>query len=119
VDAQRRAARSPLPVDTGELLRDQPDATDVEASVQEIFSTEAALAMIGRLPREQAEMVMLRHVGGLEVSQVAEIMDKSPGAVRVAVHRGLRRLADLLRAVEAADDERLPARWAGGGRSHP
>jgi RNA polymerase sigma-70 factor (ECF subfamily) len=38
---------------------------------------------------------MLRVVAGLDVGQVARITGKSPGAVRVATHRGLRRLASL------------------------
>jgi RNA polymerase sigma-70 factor (ECF subfamily) len=38
-------------------------------------------------------MVMLRVVAGLDVAVVADIVGKSPGAVRVSVHRGLRALA--------------------------
>ena len=37
-------------------------------------------------------MVMLRVVAGLEVADVARLVDKRPGAVRVAVHRALRTL---------------------------
>jgi RNA polymerase sigma-70 factor (ECF subfamily) len=36
---------------------------------------------------------MLRVVAGLDTSDVARIVGKTPGAVRVAAHRGLRRLA--------------------------
>jgi RNA polymerase sigma-70 factor (ECF subfamily) len=36
---------------------------------------------------------MLRVVAGLDPHQVARIVGKSPGAVRVAAHRALRRLA--------------------------
>ena len=38
---------------------------------------------------------MLRVVAGLESGEVARIVGKSSGAVRVAAHRGLRRLAQL------------------------
>jgi RNA polymerase sigma-70 factor (ECF subfamily) len=41
-------------------------------------------------------MVALRVIVGLEVAEVAAVVGKSSGAVRVAVHRGLRRLARLL-----------------------
>ena len=34
-------------------------------------------------------MVMLRVVAGLEVAEVAQLLDKKPGTVRVAVHRAL------------------------------
>lgn len=45
---------------------------------------------------DQAEMVLLRVVAGLGVEQVARLLGKRPGAVRVLAHRGLRRLAELL-----------------------
>jgi RNA polymerase sigma-70 factor (ECF subfamily) len=38
-------------------------------------------------------MVALRVIAGLDVAAVAEIVGKSPGAVRVSVHRGLRALS--------------------------
>lgn len=41
-------------------------------------------------------MVLLRVVAGLSVDQVAAIVGKSPGAVRVIQHRALRRLAAAL-----------------------
>jgi len=70
-----------------------PDAADVAL---ERIGTRAALAAVARLPPEQAEIVMLRVVAGLDTRQVARIIGKSPGAVRVAAHRGLRRLASLV-----------------------
>jgi RNA polymerase sigma-70 factor (ECF subfamily) len=57
------------------------------------MSTDRAIAMVRRLPPDQADMVMLRVVAGLDVAVVADIVGKSPGAVRVSVHRGLRALA--------------------------
>ena len=46
------------------------------------------------LSPDQAEVVLLRVIGGLRVSQVAELLGKRPGTVRVLQHRGLRRLAE-------------------------
>lgn len=100
-DAQRSAVRTPVPVDTDDYLGSRPSAVDVLGEVEEMFSTESALALIGTLPPDQAEMVLLRHVAGLEVSHVAQIVGKQPGTVRVAVHRGLKRLAALLEEREA------------------
>jgi RNA polymerase sigma-70 factor, ECF subfamily len=39
---------------------------------------------------------MLRVVAGPDTGAVAELLGRSPGAVRVAAHRGLRRLAGIL-----------------------
>ena len=67
-----------------------PDAADLALDG---ISARAVVALIATLPRDQAEVVMLRVVAGLEVADVARIVGKSPGAVRVAAHRALRRLA--------------------------
>jgi RNA polymerase sigma-70 factor, ECF subfamily len=67
-----------------------PDAAVVAL---ERISTEAVLALISALPADQAEIIMLRVLAGLDTLAVARIVGKSPGAVRVAAHRGLRRLA--------------------------
>lgn len=95
-DAQRKAARTPMPVDTDDLLRDRAGSVDVGAEIEEMFSTEAALELIGSLPKEQAEVVLLRHVAGMEVADVAAVVGKRPGTVRVTAHRALKKLADLL-----------------------
>jgi RNA polymerase sigma-70 factor (ECF subfamily) len=50
------------------------------------------------LPRDQAEVVLLRVVAGLDVAQVATITGKRPDTVRVVAHRALRRLARRLDA---------------------
>lgn len=96
VDAQRRAARTPIPVDVEDELADRAAADDVLAAAQELVSTEAAVALVRRLPQDQAEAVLLRHLAGLDVATAARVLGKTPAAVRVCTHRGLRRLADLL-----------------------
>ena len=69
---------------------------DIAEDVVEMDSTYRALALVQTLPPDQAEAVLLRVVGGLEYADVATVMGRSTGAVRVLVHRGLRRLASAL-----------------------
>jgi RNA polymerase sigma-70 factor (ECF subfamily) len=56
-------------------------------------STRAGLALVAELPADPAEVVALRVLGGFEV---ARIVGKRPGTVRVLVQRGLRRLAQRM-----------------------
>jgi RNA polymerase sigma-70 factor (ECF subfamily) len=70
-----------------------PSVPSAEHDVVEREATAAALRLVATLPVEQAEMVMLRVVAGLDVATVAELVGKTPGAVRVAVHRALKSLA--------------------------
>ena len=53
-----------------------------------------ALALIRSLPPDQAEAVLLRVVADLSVTEVAAILGRREGTIRVLVHRGLRRLAE-------------------------
>jgi RNA polymerase sigma-70 factor, ECF subfamily len=95
-DAGRSRARRPaVPLALGEEA-DQPTTPDTADLALEAISVRAAVALVAKLPRDQAEIIMLRVVAGLEASDVARIVGKSPGAVRVAAHRGLRRLAGLV-----------------------
>jgi RNA polymerase sigma-70 factor (ECF subfamily) len=94
IDAARAAAARPqVSIPDFTAVGRQPTTPAAESEALEHISTEHAIELVKRLPADQADMVMLRVVAGLDVSVVAEIVEKSPGAVRVSVHRGLRALA--------------------------
>jgi RNA polymerase sigma-70 factor, ECF subfamily len=98
VDRRRAADRRPsVPVPV-EDLEDHPAPDDPAAAAEETLGTEAALALIRTLAPDQAEVILLRVVAGLDVATVASIVGKRPGTVRVLQHRGLRRLAEVLAA---------------------
>src|SRR6266540_4328834 len=67
---------------------------DRVGDLDEAVAAERALAVIGTLPRNQAEAVLLRVVVGLDVAGTAKVLGKRPGAARVAALGGLRRLAE-------------------------
>ncbi|MDX6273645.1 MAG: hypothetical protein QOJ92_855 [Frankiales bacterium] len=79
------------------------DSTFGQAS--ESMATERALALIRRLPRDQAEALLLRVVVGLDAPAAARVLRKRPGAVRMATSRGLQRLREI---VEAEQGVTLP-----------
>lgn len=79
--------------------------TDVAEEVVRTLDTDRALAMVAQLPREQAEAVMLRVVLELDAKSAGEVVGRSPGAIRTAAYRGLRRLATV---IPAASDARTP-----------
>jgi RNA polymerase sigma-70 factor (ECF subfamily) len=69
------------------------EAVDPEAQALTASESEAALAHIASLPPDQADVVLLRVVAGLDVEEVAAIVGKKPGAVRVLQHRALKQLS--------------------------
>jgi len=95
IDERRRAARRPV-VQLAELPPAVlPSAADAADEALERISTATAIAMLAHLPPLQAEIILLRVVAGLDTEAVARLVGRSPGAVRVAAHRGLRRLAQV------------------------
>jgi RNA polymerase sigma-70 factor (ECF subfamily) len=90
---RRRPAENTPVGEFGELPADD----DTEKTALDSLSTQAALALIARLPRDQAEIIVLRVVVGLDANTVATVVGKRAGAVRTAAHRGLRRLELLLK----------------------
>jgi RNA polymerase sigma-70 factor (ECF subfamily) len=93
IDEGRRRSRHPV-ASLAEVGPDrEPRTHDAAEQAMENLSTAAALTMIAALPPLQAEVILLRVVAGLDNEAVARMVGRSPGAVRVAAHRGLRRLA--------------------------
>jgi len=97
-------ARNRRPVQAAGLTAMPEQCTEQDAADLALtnLATNAALALIARLPRDQAEAVLLRAVVGLDANAAGEVLGKRAGAVRVAAHRGLRTLARLL--AEPADE---------------
>ena len=89
-----RARRPTVPLELSGAAEQlvSPDTADLAL---EAVNVRTVLRLIASLPHDQAEVIMLRVVAGLEPGDVARIVGKTPGAVRVAAHRGLRRLAEL------------------------
>ena len=96
-DGRRRSRERDIPVD------DISDLVPLEALVQPSgdpadlvlaqLALDEALQAIRGLPPLQAEVLVLRIVAGLSTETVAALTGSTPGAVRVAAHRGLKRLA--------------------------
>jgi RNA polymerase sigma-70 factor, ECF subfamily len=93
IDAARARSRRPASA-ANAGLDILAESRAVEEQVLDGISAERAVTLLRRLSRDQAEAVALRVLAGLDTPDVARILGKSPGAVRVALHRGLRALAD-------------------------
>lgn len=93
MDALR--ARSRRPADPADVtaLAERAGPEDTAGTALDALSTRWAISKIAALPRVEAEAVLLRAVVGLDATTAGQVLGKRAGAVRVAAHRGLRRLA--------------------------
>ena len=90
VDELRRAGHDPH-VWTG----DPPESASAEAAVAGV-ADEELLAALAQLGDDQREVVVLRFVADLPLKDVARIVGKGSGAVKMLQARGLARLGELL-----------------------
>ena len=96
VDRWRRNARHRDDLVPLDALAHLPAPDDPATAAVDAISSQAAISLIATLPPDQADVVLLRVVAGLDVAEVATITGKRPGTVRVLAHRALRRLAAQL-----------------------
>ena len=98
LDLQRTGARRRTdPVDPHALRDDTTGGNVEDEALASLGAAWAIRTIVASLTPDQAEVVLLRVIGDLDVQQVASIMGKRPGAIRVLQHRGLLRLAATLR----------------------
>ena len=74
------------------VVGDDPETVVIDGMAGDL----AAQRIVGFLPADQADVILLRVVADLSVEQVAQILGKKPGHVRTLQSRGLKRLAERL-----------------------
>ncbi|MFG2089459.1 RNA polymerase sigma factor [Spirillospora sp. NPDC048824] len=91
----RSAARRPPPGP----IEDVPDPPDPGEGVEDTAARRETgrelAALLARLPGDQRAAVVLRHVTGLPVAEIAAVLGMPVGTVKSHVSRGLARLRDL------------------------
>lgn len=105
LDHMRMRGRRPAVGADETELTGKPAPSDTADEAIEALATGRTMRLIARLPRDQAEAVVLRVVVGLDAKSAARTLGKRPGAVRTAAHRGLKRLAELLDAENTENTE--------------
>jgi RNA polymerase sigma-70 factor (ECF subfamily) len=100
---RRRARRRPVePI--GETLVTDP--LDVESDAVRRDEARAAWRAVGRLPGERRQAMVLRFVDELSTAEIAGVLGRSEGAVRVLIHRALKSVARDLGASERSNRAR-------------
>ena len=77
------------------LYEDLADDTDTE--LMALLERERVRTGLADLPASQRRVIELRFLGELSISEVADLLDTTEGAVKQLQYRGLRNLARLMR----------------------
>jgi RNA polymerase sigma-70 factor (ECF subfamily) len=90
-ERRRRLHRRPeAPLEAAATVAAQ---VDIEGDLARRDEAVAAMAAVGRLPDDRRRALVLRFVEEMSTAEIAGILGRSEGAVRVLIHRALRSVA--------------------------
>jgi RNA polymerase sigma-70 factor (ECF subfamily) len=92
-----KSSRARLETVTDEMPEDAAgEARATEDSVMETLQNEGVYKAIKQLSPDQRDVITMRFIQGMDVSEVAAAMDKKEGTIRTLQFRGLKTLQKLL-----------------------
>jgi RNA polymerase sigma-70 factor (ECF subfamily) len=91
--SRSRRSAQPIP-DWFEMPAPDADPARLAAAADELREVRRAIEC---MPDDRRQVILLRFVDELSTAEIAKVLDRSPGAVRVLLHRSLRDLAARLR----------------------
>jgi RNA polymerase sigma-70 factor (ECF subfamily) len=96
-DRRRRAAASlDDPEQATDIVDGRPGLDPAERAVSRATAS-SAMAAIAELPADRRRALLLRFVDEMSTAEIAGVLGRSEGAVRVLIHRALRSVARDLR----------------------
>ena len=93
---RRRARRRPVEHIDDTIGAIVADPLNVEDEAIRRDQARAAWRAVGRLPGERRQAIVLRFVDELSTAEIAGVLGKSEGSVRVLIHRALKSVAKEL-----------------------
>ncbi|MEX1279870.1 MAG: sigma-70 family RNA polymerase sigma factor [Acidimicrobiia bacterium] len=98
-DRRYRRRRPTADADGTEIERGAGTADAAEDDALDRLGTEAVVGLLAQLTDDQRDVLTLRLIGDLTIDQVAEALDKRPGAVKALQRRGLASIRRLMEGV--------------------
>lgn len=95
--------------DTGNEPAD-PAAEKLIREVESKFDTTQVLERLRTLKEEYREVVIMKYLDEMTTGEIAAVLGKTAGSVRVLLHRATKALTDAIENAKAASDRNLPER---------
>ena len=100
-DFHRRNSRVQwMPIDSRELVSDSDPAAETNLSLDRELLADA----INQLTEDQAQVVLLKFVGGRSNAEVAKIIGKNEGSVKSLQHRAIRAMRRYMEKIQVRAD---------------
>ncbi|MDD3693945.1 MAG: sigma-70 family RNA polymerase sigma factor [Candidatus Pacebacteria bacterium] len=97
---QSRKKSSYLVEDFTESIYESLLQEDPYERLQNKIDGEKALLLLNELPDSTKDLITLRYVEGLSIQEIAKITKKEPQTVSVYIHRGIKKMREILKEHE-------------------
>jgi RNA polymerase sigma-70 factor, ECF subfamily len=78
-----------------EIIREDRESSPEKLIEAEFTQREVRKAIL-QLPEDQQQVILMSFIEGFEYKEIASALNKSEGNIRVIVHRGLKKMRELL-----------------------
>lgn len=95
IDDRRRRSRRVVEVPQDDSPAREA-ASDTESEAIAVLEAQRIARLVGMLPEDQRDVILLRLVGDLSVRETAEALGKTEGAVKALQRRGVQGLKNVL-----------------------
>lgn len=81
-----------LSIEDNPIIEDSAQALEEKAKIDSDF--ELVRRSLTGLKQDYQNVIIWHHIDGLSIGEIAKVLDKSPGAVRVLLHRAMEQLKE-------------------------
>jgi RNA polymerase sigma-70 factor, ECF subfamily len=78
-----------------EAVPDLQSSEDIASNVEINYELERITVTMLKLKQEYQEVIQLKHIEGLSIREIASVLGKRSGAIRVTLHRAIKKLKEL------------------------
>jgi RNA polymerase sigma-70 factor (ECF subfamily) len=96
IDYYRDKRRTEKPLSSDEQFRKIETERDLDKEIDQKIEIKNIQSYLNQIKDEYREVIILRYVEDYSVNEIAEILKKSKGNVRVLVHRALNQIRELM-----------------------
>ncbi len=98
IDFYRQSGKEFVGIDEGQMETIQDHSINLERKAEIDDDIRMVLAHLDTLDEEHRELILMKYAQDLSTKEIAHIVDKKPGAVRVALHRSIKLLKERVRS---------------------
>ncbi len=96
IDHYRQSGRELQVLDEGQWNKIIDETYNLEAQIKQKEDARWLRQAMEKLSQDERELLVMRYIDDLDIKEISAILDKTTGAVRVALHRAIKALKEVI-----------------------